>query len=96
MTFRTTKDTQRDNYAYTFFDMVQARKDSVNVNIESKHMKLLKTSAFGEGFMDLHFYSCRFSVALIFFKIKKNEEGLLPRSPALICYVVILKVSSQS
>lgn len=43
----------RENYACIFFDMVQGRKDGVNVNIESKHIKLLKTSAFGEWSMGL-------------------------------------------
>lgn len=77
--------------------MVQGRKDGVNMNIENKHIKLLKTSAFAERSMGLHFYSCSFSLGLIFFKTKKyKEEKLLPWSTALICYVLILKVNSRS
>lgn len=55
------------------------RKDIQNyqrercVNIESKHIKLLKTSASGEWSMGLHFCSCSFSVGLIFFKIIKKK-----------------------
>lgn len=62
---------ERENYACIFFGMVQGSKEGVNVNIESKHIKLLKTSASGEWSVGLHFCSCSFSVGLIFFKIKK-------------------------
>lgn len=48
---------ERD-YACIFFDMVQGRKDGVNINIESKHIKLLKTSASGEWSMGLWEKSC--------------------------------------